>query len=499
MKSKINSFVCLLVIILIWVSAAVAQPQPRIINGTKAAPGAYPWMAALLYSPLVDLLYLDSTEAHFCGGTLIGPQTILTAAHCVTDFSGFAIDPSFIQVLVGTNSLPNDFGPRLNIVGIKVHPAFNSITLENDFALIKIASTVAPPYMEVAGIAESNLYAGGAIGKILGWGVTNPSLPILPVDLHEAEIPMFNDSDCLDMIGRWFKPNSMLCAGQLESSPGAGDGVDSCFGDSGGPLFVNDGGIPKQVGTVSWGFGCAGTAPAVYGEVARAESFIKAPLIIAPVAAGFPFISGIPEVGQTVSCDGASFQGDPATSIAYDWFRVNSTSFSTEFLANGQTYTLTEADAGQYVQCGVFASNQGGFDSQYSDLVLVQGAPLPPITSPIDFSGPSISKLALTCSKKRCRLLTTVTDDLGDNNISRVEARIVIGSKPNCLKKGKPNYACVYKSGKKVNGHKISGSVWSIPFNVNNGRGKTAYIAVDAFDTSGNPAVRILTASKKLN
>jgi secreted trypsin-like serine protease len=225
----------------------------------------------------------DSTEAQFCGATLIAPQYLATAAHCVTSFDE-VVDASSIEVLLGENALPFGRGNRLAVIGVFPHPNYNPITVENDVALVKLEKPVTSPFLRTLQPGEEALVSQGSNAKLVGWGSTNPNLPILPTNLQEVIIPIHSDAKCLSAIGRWFKPLSMLCAGVLSSSNTVVDGKDACFGDSGGPLVVSSANGDALAATVSWGFGYANSvAYGVYGDVIQAASFLSSRPIARPV------------------------------------------------------------------------------------------------------------------------------------------------------------------------------------------------------------------------
>ena len=111
-------------------------------------------------------------------------------------------------------------------------------------------------------------------GQVLGWGTTSVDETVIPINLQTANIPIWKDRRCRKVIGRDFKRNTMVCAGTL-STLGTTNGVDSCFGDSGGPLLGIYRGRYYHIGVVSWGYGCASpVTPGVYAEVAKVRSWI---------------------------------------------------------------------------------------------------------------------------------------------------------------------------------------------------------------------------------
>ncbi len=250
-------------------SAILAHGQEigvRVVNGKPSAEGAWPWMVALLNSEDPE-----DTSAHFCGGSLIGPRHILTAAHCVSGSS-----PELIQVLIGARELRFEKGDRHDIIGIRVHKQYNAATTTNDLAILELANPVSNQPINLALKADAALYQSGQDATIIGWGMTSADRPILPTILQEAKIPIQSDAVCLNDMGRLFNSKSMLCAGIKATTDSSGDGVGGCYGDSGGPLMVPDGNNQwKQVGVVSWGFGCADSKSwSVFSDLPANETFL---------------------------------------------------------------------------------------------------------------------------------------------------------------------------------------------------------------------------------
>ncbi|RKZ74498.1 MAG: hypothetical protein DRQ57_10920 [Gammaproteobacteria bacterium] len=232
----------------------ISKPTPRIVGGEISNHNAWPWMAILVMHDQSPL------EGQFCGGTLIHPQWVLTAAHCVEDiFSSRSID-----VLFGMHNLRTDEGERVPVQKIVIHPNYQN--LDSDIALLKLEKPVA--YTPV-NLINSDMSTEGKMATALGWGNTSAldTRPIFLDELRQVELPIVSNTECSN-IHHWFEitPN-MLCAGFIEG------GKDSCQGDSGGPLVIkNESGDGwNQVGIVSFGDGCA--QPGSYGVYTRVSIF----------------------------------------------------------------------------------------------------------------------------------------------------------------------------------------------------------------------------------
>ena len=233
----------------------------HIVRGEPAAPGAYPWMAAFLF---------DGGQG--CGGSLIRPNWILTASHCVADDRGQpSVTPEQATFVVNANNWTDGSGQTLRAAEIIIHPNYDAATTDNDVALIRTtedATGVTP--VQIATATEQTP-APGVDVRVIGYGTTSSGGEASDI-LLQVDVPIVSDAECAAGYGNLNAPN-MLCAGaptQDEANPGR----DSCQGDSGGPLFI-DGAQPVQIGVVSFGIGCGAPLPGVYAEVSTYAEWIQ--------------------------------------------------------------------------------------------------------------------------------------------------------------------------------------------------------------------------------
>lgn len=227
----------------------VPLPHPRtpapVVGGDQASLADYPWVVYLT----------DSHDMQFCGGAIIAPNKVVTAAHCVHDEQ-----PDSLKVVAGRENKDTKAGTVAKVTGIWSDPEYRSPYGGSDAAVVTLDRDLTQPPVQLASPTDSPLYKAGTPATVLGWGATREG-GATSNTLRKADLPVAADKDCSAAYGGRFRADAMVCAGVPQG------GVDSCQGDSGGPL-VADG---KLIGLVSWGDGCA--RPHRYGVYSRVASY----------------------------------------------------------------------------------------------------------------------------------------------------------------------------------------------------------------------------------
>jgi secreted trypsin-like serine protease len=223
----------------------------KILGGTVAAPGQFPWMASLVDSEAERAIF-----GAYCGGTVIAPRVVVTAAHCAQ-----GVRPGEMDVVIGRTRLSqDDAGERISVAKLLIHPGYDPNDVRNDIALLQLAQPTTATPLAIAHPADDGLTAPGSRVITSGWGATSEGGDASD-ELLFVRLTARSHGYCDREYGR-IHDASQLCVGSSRA------GEDSCQGDSGGPVIAGEAEATRLVGLVSYGNGCGREGvPGVYTRV----------------------------------------------------------------------------------------------------------------------------------------------------------------------------------------------------------------------------------------
>ncbi len=276
------------------------QDVTKIIGGTNADIADFPWQIFL------------RTGNYQCGGTIIAPDWILTAAHCTQNPDGSAIPASEMRVRAGASNPYTGAYTQYLVSQVIVHENFNRQTLYSDIALLKLQTPITainatPIRLVTPGDANEGATDPGVVTWVTGWGLTSVVPEISPVILQKVQLPLVSIQTASAV---WSSiPAYTLMAGYRDGNK------ETCSGDSGGPMVVPVAGEYKIAGIVSWGNSTCSTYSG-FTQVSAFESWIRTKTGIAEYTPPVPS-------GAAVVCEGTlsgSYTVSPvAGATAYEW------------------------------------------------------------------------------------------------------------------------------------------------------------------------------------
>ncbi|XP_071545533.1 trypsin-1-like [Panulirus ornatus] len=223
----------------------------KVVGGEVASRGEFPYQVSFQEKIL-------GFWVHFCGGAIIDPGFVVTAAHCVegADFTS----PHGLRVVAGEQDLHELEGEEqvLEINFIIEHPFYNPITYENDIALLRMkVPFVFNGYVDQVALPPPNHSFTGEMCRVSGWGSAIEGGTQSGLLLY-TNLPVVSDTSCRASYTHDEIMDSMMCAGLEEG------GVGSCRGDYGGPLVCGS----WLAAVASWSYGCGRPSlPGVYTEL----------------------------------------------------------------------------------------------------------------------------------------------------------------------------------------------------------------------------------------
>nr|XP_039251939.1 plasminogen-like isoform X1 [Styela clava] len=227
--------------------------QERILGGDIALHGSWPWSVSMR----------KYTDFHFCGGTLIKPGWVVTAAHCLDD----ELPPDRYAVKAGLNKGTEVEMQKRNVRRYILHGSYSRG--KHDIALVQLETPfIITKHVRVACLPEPDYEVpGGSFCVVTGWGRTYDDKP--RGDLKQAVLPVHSYEDCNSYLSsHYMGDKTQMCAGWK------GEGVDTCKGDSGGPLVCLNNGRWTLQGVTSWGPSGCQDKQGNYGSYSRVSKYM---------------------------------------------------------------------------------------------------------------------------------------------------------------------------------------------------------------------------------
>ncbi|XP_037933588.1 trypsin beta-like [Teleopsis dalmanni] len=226
---------------------AASGTEAKIIGGTTTT-----------IDTMNYVVNLRKDGTFICTGSLVKPQYVVSAAHCVK-----GVAASRLKVHAGSTYLDSG-GVSRQVIKTTIPKSFTMTKMQNDVSILKLESELTGTNIGTINLCTTSLKAG-TIVRVSGWGLTSTSSSTASNQLRTTQLRLFNKKQCIRRYrGRETLTKSMICARWT--------GRDTCSGDSGGPMVVNG----ELCGITSWGISCAVNAyPGIYTNVNVVKNFIN--------------------------------------------------------------------------------------------------------------------------------------------------------------------------------------------------------------------------------
>lgn len=242
-----------------FAATAPAAADSVVVGGQPAATADAPWAVALSSRDRFG----GTRAGQFCGGVVVAPTKVLTAAHCMGRevLGGEPWQLSDFKVIAGRSALLGQGGQEVRVSDTWISPEYDPTANTNDIAVLTLASPLPQSYVIGTALPGDTAETPGTAADVYGWGDTTGNGTYASA-LRSARVQVLPDAACERAypggFGAAYQADTMLCAGDPQG------GRDACQGDSGGPLVAQG----RLIGLVSWGSGCGQPEnPGVYTRV----------------------------------------------------------------------------------------------------------------------------------------------------------------------------------------------------------------------------------------